>query len=328
MNNRWILIIFVVASLALMVACGANNAPTKADQAGNQPENVAESGNDTADNTQEQVEEPESSEEEEAGEQEGQGFTPLSPEPQAIEITTSDDRRLEGRYYPAAVPGAPVVVLMHWAPGSMDDWNQIAPWLQNRGAGGEDWFPEMPAGVSFAVITFNFGGYGRSESGGSRQSYLDDAVAALNFAASLDGVDPHRITAIGASIGADGSVDSCYLFNDAGEMGSCIGALSLSPGNYLTNEFDYGLAAQMVDKSSYPVWCFAAENDYISPDLCRGLAGESSQAFIYQGGDHGMDLITADHFPSEPTLDFNPVELIQEFLETAYGMTLNEFSLP
>ena len=264
----------------------------------------------------------------------------LPADRQDVEIPTQDGRKLEGIFYPPKEANSPVVVLMHWAPGSMDDWNHIAAWLQNR-PGETDappdgrgvihdpaWFPTMPAAQSFAVLTFNFGKYGASQYGGSRESYVVDAVSALEYAASLPGVDPHRIAVIGASIGADGAVDACYLFNDAGEKGTCIGALSLSPGNYLTQEFTYQHAAEMVNLSGYPVWCLAAEKDGTSPDLCQSLPGQPNRSFIYLGSYHGMDLIDPELMPSDPAVKFNALDLIQEFLEQAYSIRLNDIALP
>ena len=258
---------------------------------------------------------------------------------QPVEISTSDGRVLEGFYYPSKQADAPAIVLMHWAPGSMDDWDAIARWLQNQPSSNapqsgknayqdSSWFPEMPAEVSFAVLIFNFGDYGSSQYGGSRESLVEDARAALQYAATLPGTNSHQVSAIGASIGADGAVDGCYIFNDAGEMGTCVGALSLSPGNYLTREFSYGQAVEMINLSGYPVWCLAAENDGESPRLCQAIPGSSNQAFIFPGRAHGMDLIDPDLIPSNPDVGLNGLELVQEFLEQVYRITLNETSLP
>lgn len=271
--------------------------------------------------------------------------TELEPAPgnagrQPVEIKTADGRVLEGFYYPSKQEEAPAIVLMHWAPGSMDDWDPIARWLQNQPENSDapqsgksayqdsSWFPEMPAEVSFAVLTFNFGDYGTSQYGGSRESLVEDARAALQYAATLPGTNSHQVSAIGASIGADGAVDGCYIFNDAGEMGTCVGALSLSPGNYLTREYSYGQAVEMINLSGYPVWCLAAENDGESPSLCQSIPGSTNQAFIFPGRAHGMDLIDPDLVPSDPAVGLNGLELVQEFLEQVYTITLNETSLP
>lgn len=266
-----------------------------------------------------------------ASEGAGEIFEPLPIGPQGVTFTSADGRTLEGLYYPANTADAPVVVLMHWAPGSMQDWAAIAPWLQNRSDeldGAESWFPPMPAEASFAVLVFNFGNYGISEYGGSWESYVEDALAAVEFAASLNGVDPHRVVTIGASIGADGAVDGCYLFNDTGEGGSCMGALSLSPGNYLTQTFTYAEAADMINQAGFPVWCLAAEKDYESPDVCRSVPEEANRVFIFPGGAHGMALVSPELYPDEPLLDLNTMQIIQEFLEMALGIPLNDFDLP
>jgi len=59
--------------------------------------------------------------------------TGLPPDPQDVTFQAEDGLSLQGRYYPGAAPNSPVIILMHWAPGNMDDWNEIAFWLQNRG---------------------------------------------------------------------------------------------------------------------------------------------------------------------------------------------------
>lgn len=264
----------------------------------------------------------------------------LSAARQPVQIQTTDGRTLEGYHYPSRFANVPAVVLMHWAPGSMADWDHIAVWLQNRVGELEappqaegaihdmGWFPAMPAEISFSVLVFNFGRYGASQYGGSRESMVLDAQAALEHAAALPGVDPHQITAIGASIGADGAVDACYLLNDAGEKGTCVGAFSLSPGNYLTQEFSYQQAAQMVNLSQYPVWCLAAENDGRSPDLCSSIADPLNRVFIYPGSYHGMELVDPEQLPSDPAVGLNALELVQEFLERAYHIQLNNLNLP
>lgn len=271
-------------------------------------------------------------------------FDPLPAERQPVEIPTADGRALEGFYYPAKVADAPVVVLMHWAGGTMDDWLEIAPWLQNRqdevsaapvGAPGlmkqtglpyldPSWFPPMPEEVSFAVLIFNFGDFGNSPAGPIPAGWVDDAYSAMEFAAGLEGVDPHQISALGASIGADGSVDACYLMNMNSEVGSCVGALSLSPGNYLTDDFTYTAAADSIDLDGFPVWCLAAEGDGESPGLCRSLTGTHAEFFIYAGSDHGTMLVTPALTPAEPELDLNAMQLFQAWLDAVYGTMIED----
>ena len=57
---------------------------------------------------------------------------PTAAARQAITFETMDGRMIEGIYYPSRLENAAVVVLMHWAPGTMEDWSEIALWLHNR----------------------------------------------------------------------------------------------------------------------------------------------------------------------------------------------------
>ena len=325
-------IIVVLIAVLLLTACGAP--PEDSVRNDEQVHNESDLENKPEDQPAEDVQEP--------VEEEEIVSTPIIVQPQVVEIPTEDGRTLEGLYYPPAMENAPVVVLMHWAPGDMNDWAAIAPWLQSglaaasgiSGGGGAlfldiSWFPQMPGDVSFGVLAFNFGRYGSSEYGGSRESYVTDGVSALTFAASQPGVNAEQMVAIGASIGADGAVDACYQFNLNGGSGSCVGALSLSPGNYLTNEYTYTQAAENLDAQGVPVWCLAAEGDGSSPVVCQSLDGEITRYFITQGADHGMDLLTPDQvFIDPPMTGFDTMQVLQEFLEAALGIPLNDFSIP
>jgi hypothetical protein len=234
------------------------------------------------------------------------------PDPQDIEFQAEDGQTLQGRYYPAAAEGAPVIILMHWAPGNLYDWNEIAFWLQNRGLSGSSpnagqqpwldpsWFPTMAEGKSYAVFTFNF----RS---GGREEKLLDAQAAFNTARGLAGVDPSQMVSFGASIGADGAPDGCLWHNQNFGMG-CLGALSLSPGSYLTvpyNEVVDQLGAELPPK---PVWCFYAADDGPSAEACQSASGDHYRMVEWAGGSwHGMELI-------DPARDPNALALVLEWL--------------
>ena len=247
---------------------------------------------------------------------------PLPPEAQEIEFRAEDGQSHLGTYYPAAVNPAPTIVLMHWAPGDQGDWVEIAYWLQNRGLGGQSpnpenapwldpaWFPEMPAEQSFALFTFTFrgceGGCGSFESEG----WLLDAQAAMKTAQGLDGVDPQRITAIGASIGADGAPDGCYWLNLENEN-SCLGAFSLSPGSYLTVPYADAVDALGAEQPPKPDWCLSATGDVDSAQACQSASGDHYRMVQYDGSMHGMMLI-------DPNVEPNVLLLILEFLELSF----------
>lgn len=243
----------------------------------------------------------------------------LPPEPRQVSFRAEDGQALEGTYYPGQSDKAPLVVLMHWAPGDAREWEAIAPWLQNRGLAGPasppankpwldgSWFPRMPEGRSYAVFTFTFrncqGGCRRFERG----AWLLDAKAAMRTARGLEGVDPQRIVAVGASIGADGAADACYALNEEFPS-SCLGAFSLSPGDYLTIPYADAVARLGQEVPPKPAWCFYADEDVASAKACRAAQGENYRAWRYTGRDHGMILI-------KPGLDPDVLTYLLRFLE-------------
>ena len=241
---------------------------------------------------------------------------PLPPERQPISFEAADGQALEGYYYPAVTNPAPLIVVMHWAPGDASHWTEVAYWLQNRGLGGSadasdpwndpSWFPSLPEARSYAVFAFTFrqcGGGGGCQ-GFEPDGWLEDAEAAMATARELDGVDPDMVVAIGASIGSDGAVDAC------GE--GCRGALALSPGSYLGVPFAEAVSILDGADPPRPVWCLAAEGDGESAPTCEGASGDLYRSFIYEGSAHGMMLIRPE---SEPDV----LGLILGFLELTLG---------
>jgi len=246
----------------------------------------------------------------------------LPPDPQIITVTTEDNFTLTGYYYPAAVENAPVVVLMHWMVGDHNDWNEVAVWLQNRGFKnpfenpGSDpwwdpsWFPAVPAEKSYAVLTFSFRGcqpYPAGCQNVQRENWLKDAQAVMQFARALEGVDPNRIAAIGSSIGADGAADGCKLLNDE-FPGTCKGALSLSPGDYLG--VSYVKTIQSMGNFDPPTaaWCIAEPGEFAICESAEAADNAAFKGFSIPDGDHGNKLLS-------PELDPLPMQLILDFLE-------------
>ncbi len=247
---------------------------------------------------------------------------PLPAEPQDIDFQAADGFALKGRYYPAAVNPAPMIVLMHWAGGDINDWNEIAFWLQSRGLSGTsanvdtapwlspDWFPPMLEGQSFAVFTFSFRCFSDECSGFNPNGWLLDAQAAMDTARGLDGVDPAMLIAMGASIGADGAPDGCFWLNDQ-YPDSCLGALSLSPGSYL--DVAYTSAVTAIDEDSYPVWCFFSTGDGESAQACKSASGDLYQMYEWPANDHGMMLVS-------PEIDPSAIQLMLDFAVMVFGI--------
>jgi len=242
---------------------------------------------------------------------------PPKPEPTRVEFQAEDGRALVGYFYPSPYPNAPVVVLMHMMGFTQADWVKLGlvAWLQNwpsSGGGGmfapalqTSIYPPMPQGISFAVFTFDYRGMGESlpEMPNSMTSsefdqwiagWLMDSKAAYEKAMTMPGVDPTSMAGIGASIGADGVVDAC--------VAGCLGALSLSPGDYLNVK--YTDAVKAVDDAGKPVWCIAHEKDKPSANACKAASGEHYKSIIYtEGGEeygtHGMMFLMPEYAPPD-----------------------------
>ena len=244
----------------------------------------------------------------------------LPPEPQKITFSAFDGTQLEGYYYPAAVNPAPLVVLMHWPKGNLHDWNEIAVWLQNRGLTNpfknpiddawwdESWFPQMPAGVSFGVLIFNFrdsGDYSNDNLDIDAAGWLDDAQSAMLEARTLEGVDTTKILSIGSAHGGDGAIDGCLNLNQQ-FPGSCIGTLALSPGSFPT--LDYPEIVQTLGEISpnTRVWCIGMEYEI---SICEYAASFGNPVFTYhtipgQFSGNGLLQNNIDPLPMQLLLDF------------------------
>jgi hypothetical protein len=213
---------------------------------------------------------------------------------------------------------------MHWAPGDQGDWVEIAYWLQNRGLGGQtpnpgnvpwldpSWFPETLEGQSFAIFTFTVRGCEGGCSSFDPDGWLLDAQAAMKAAQGLDGVDPQQMVAMGASIGADGAPDGCFWLNTESEN-SCLGALSLSPGSYLTVPYADAVDTLGAEQPPKPDWCLFAVQDTESAQACQSASGDHYRMEQYGGSPHGMMLIGPDIEP-------NVLLLILEFLTLSLGL--------
>ncbi len=250
----------------------------------------------------------------------GAGNT-LPPDPQEVTFQAADGQALSGYYYPAAVNPAPLVMLMHWAGGDKSDWYEVAPWLQNRGLNNPfpnpgtetwwdpTWFPAVPANASYGVFIFSLRGCNPSPegcTGWTPAEWLMDVRVAMVTAAALEGVDGRRIVTVGSSVGADGAPDGCAWLNEQ-QPGSCLGALSLSPGNYL--DLPYPQVVETLGRNQPPVaaWCLADENEF---GLCQAAEASANPAYrdrMIPGGQHGTRLL-------RDGLEPLPMQLILDFL--------------
>lgn len=245
---------------------------------------------------------------------------PLPPDALDVVFISEDGVELQGKFYPAAYLNQPVVVFMHWYQGDQGDWEEIAFWLQNRGNTGTrrgvpwldpSWFPALPTDTSYNVLTFTFRGCEGGCNQLSPEEWLGDARASLEAARSLQGINPERVIAIGASIGGDAAISSCAAALKK-DPSACLGALSLSPGNYLGESYPDLVAALEDASPPRTAWCLYDEAD---PDavVCEDAIGTHYYMEGWQGGNlHGMHLITS-------ALDPLPLSRLVEFLILVTG---------
>lgn len=243
--------------------------------------------------------------------------SPLPPDPIPQTFQASDGVELSGRLYPAAEINAPLIVLFHWAPGDQSAWDAIAPWLQNRVDLAElpendlpwldpSWFPPMPDGVSYNVFTFTFRGCEGGCRSFDREGWLLDAEGVMTHVSGLENVDISRVAAVGASIGADGAAIGCHAYNMMD--GVCLGAISLSPGGYLTRPYPEEVADLGAEAPPKPAWCLYSVGDAESAAACEAAEGENFQAISYDGGAHGLAIV-------EPNREPDPLGLLLDFLK-------------
>ncbi len=244
----------------------------------------------------------------------------LPPEPQSVSFSAQDGQTLQGKFYPSSLEDAPVIVLMHWYPGDQEEWTEIAFWLQNRGLTGDQngvpwkdpsWFPSLDADTSYNILTFTFRNCEGRCNAPEPDGWLLDARASLEYARSLEGVDPDQVIVIGVSIGADGAIDSCAAALET-DPNACLGALSLSPGNYLGPSYPDMVAALGANDPPRPAWCLFDKNDADSK-VCPQASGDNYYQESWSDGNlHGFHLLT-------PNLAPIPITRILEFLDVILG---------
>ena len=167
-------------------------------------------------------------------------------------------------------------------------------------------FQVLNSDDSYNVMTFTFRGCSGRCDTYQQAGWLLDAKAALQYARTLPGVDPGRVISIGASIGADGAIDGCAAVLED-DPSACLGALSLSPGNYLNLNYPEMVSELNANDPPRPAWCFFDNND---PDsaMCDDIREENYHSEGWSDGNlHGMHLIT-------PNLDPRPLDHLLLFL--------------
>ena len=109
------------------------------------------------------------------------------PGSEEAELRTADGLTLHAWFVPARSPVSATVLLLNGNAGNRSDRAPLASSLSAAG---------------FAVLVFDYRGYGGNPGAPSETGLLLDARAALGYLASRDDVDPKRIVYYGESLGA------------------------------------------------------------------------------------------------------------------------------
>jgi pimeloyl-ACP methyl ester carboxylesterase len=102
-----------------------------------------------------------------------------------VRITTADRVELHG-WYVAAPAGAPAVILCH---GNAGNIAQRLDWL------------EIFCGMGFAMLLFDYRGFGQSSGAPTEKGTYLDAHAAWDYLTITKGVSPRHIVIVGESLG-------------------------------------------------------------------------------------------------------------------------------
>ena len=108
-----------------------------------------------------------------------------------LKLRAADGARISARYLPS--PGARYTLL--FSHGQGDDLGTIAPFLERL----HDW--------GYAVLAYDYHGYGTSEGRGSEAHAYQDIDAAYDYLTRQQHVPPARIIAYGYSLGSGPTVD-------------------------------------------------------------------------------------------------------------------------
>ena len=198
-----------------------------------------------------------------------------------IGMVTEDGVRLKGTYYRPAATDAPGVALLPMLGRKRGDWDAFARQLQDAG---------------FGVLAIDLRGHGESEGQREWRKMTKDAAIAVDFIRSRPEIHPDRIAILGASIGANITIN--YAALDAAIRGAAL----LSPG------LDYhGVTTPDAVKAygKRPLFLAASSEDayaYESVQELSKLAAGPVQLVLLDGQGHGTQMLGRENGLEEALL--------------------------
>ncbi len=211
----------------------------------------------------------------------GQAFA--AGDVKAVEITTADGVVLTGTFYAPNAAGKPAVVMLHMVGGQRGDWDTLARQLQAAG---------------FAALTVDLRGHGGSQGERDWGKMTADAAAAFAWLSSRSEADPTRIGFIGASIGANLSL------NFAATQPAVKAVALLSPGLDFQGVKTEGA---IVTYGPRPLLLIASSEDTESASAVvtlDKLALGKRTVKMYEGQGHGTRMLGRQNGVEELILDW------------------------
>ena len=203
-------------------------------------------------------------------------------------IATADALELHGWYVPAGT-GAPAVLFCH---GNAGNISHRLEWLQI--------FHDM----GFAVLLFDYRGYGRSRGAPDEPGTYRDAQAAWDFLTRSKGVATARIVIFGESLG--GAI-AAHLAKDVASAGALILVSTFTSAPDLASELYWYLPVRLLARFQYPTAEYVSrvrvptlvihsQGDEIVPfshgrKLFERAMGP--KAFLEISGDHNAGFLTS-----------------------------------
>jgi pimeloyl-ACP methyl ester carboxylesterase len=197
-----------------------------------------------------------------------------------VRITTADRVDLHG-WYVAAPAGAPAVLLCH---GNAGNISHRLDWL------------ETFCGMGFAMLLFDYRGFGRSSGAPTEPGTYLDARAAWDYLTNTKGFSPRSIVIVGESLG--GPI-AAHLAKDVAPAALILVSTFTSVPN-LARSLYWFLPARLLARFQYPTEAYVARvhaptlvihsrDDEMIPflhgeELRRGAGGSAQLLEIF--GDH------------------------------------------
>ena len=197
----------------------------------------------------------------------------------AMSFITADSLSIAATYYVGPTRPSPVILLLHMNGSNKESWRLFATQLQTSG---------------YSVLAIDLRGHGETGGKADWNKAPADIVEVLNQLHNLPGIDPARISVIGADIGANLAIRACA------DWQACKSVVMISPAvNYL------GVAAldPLSRYGAKPVLIVASRDDKPSgtdsSTLDKAAKGNHTLQ-LYPGANHGIGLLSAQ--PDLPAL--------------------------